>query len=92
MSKDYPIPTVIASEHEDLMKKIGQKIKDLRKAKGLSYPAMADEIGISKNNYYMMENGTIYFKFSTFLKVLEYHQIDVKDFLGIMRLVCQYLL
>ena len=75
-----PKPKEIAPEHQDLMKAIGKKIKELRTAKQLGYIEMAKEIGISRNNYNLMELGKIYFKFSTLLLILDYHKISVSEF------------
>lgn len=77
---ESPRPKEIAPEHQALMKEIGKKIKELRISKNNGYIEMAKEIGISRNNYNLIELGKIYFKFSTFLKILEYHEISVSEF------------
>jgi transcriptional regulator with XRE-family HTH domain len=61
------------------MTAIGVKIKELRNGK--RYIDMAKEIGISRNEYNLMELGKIYFKFSTLLKVLDFHKISFADFI-----------
>jgi transcriptional regulator with XRE-family HTH domain len=75
-----PRPKEIAPEHQELMKAIGEKIKTLRTEKGKGYIEMAKAMGISRNNYNLMELGKIYFKFSTLLHILEYHKISASDF------------
>lgn len=69
----------IAPEHQALMTAIGNKIKELRNGK--RYIDMAEEIGISRNEYNLLELGKIYFKFSTLLKVLDFHKISFTDFM-----------
>jgi DNA-binding XRE family transcriptional regulator len=69
----------ISQVHQALMTAIGNKIKELRNGK--RYIDMAKEIGISRNEYNLMELGKIYFKFSTLLKVLDYHKISFTDFM-----------
>jgi hypothetical protein len=69
----------IAPEHQALMTAIGIKIKELRNGK--RYIDMAKEIGISRNEYNLMELGKIYFKFSTLLKVLDFHMVSFTDFM-----------
>jgi len=70
----------IAQEHQLLMTAIGLKIKELRNGK--PYIDMAEEIGISRNEYNLMELGKIYFKFSTLLKVLDFHNVSFIDFMN----------
>jgi transcriptional regulator with XRE-family HTH domain len=77
---ESPRPKEIAIEHQALMKEIGRKIKELRISKNKGYIDMAREIGISRNNYNLMELGKIYFKFSTLLLILDYHKISVSEF------------
>lgn len=79
-SKVSPKPKEIAPEHQEMMKAIGQKIRALRIAEKKGYEDMAKEIGISRNNYNLMELGKIYFKFSTLLRILDYHKISVSKF------------
>ncbi len=69
----------IEPEHQALMTAIGNKIRELRKDK--RYIDMAEEIGISRNEYNLVELGKIYFKFSTLLKVLDFHKISFTDFM-----------
>ena len=75
-----PRPTEILSEHNKLMKDIGLKIKNLRIKQGIGYIQMAEKIGISRNNYNLMELGKIYFKFSTLLRILDYYDISTSEF------------
>lgn len=78
--KTYPTHKEIAPEHQEMMTKIGDKIKELRKAEKKTYMEMAKLVGISRNNYNLMELGKIYFKFSTLLQILDYHNISVSEF------------
>jgi len=73
-------PKEISHEHLQLMKLIGFKIKDLRTKRGISYVAMAKEIGLSKNAYNQLELGQVYFSISSLLKVLEYHNVKLSNF------------
>jgi transcriptional regulator with XRE-family HTH domain len=70
----------IAPEHLELLIKIGMKVKALRLKKKISYEQMAEEIGISRNTYSLLELGKISFQFSTLLLVLKYHGISVSKF------------
>lgn len=73
-------PKVILPEHQQLLKELGNRIKQYRIEKGIGYIEMAEEIGISRNAYNLLENGKIYFSFSTLLKVLSFHKIEISDF------------
>jgi transcriptional regulator with XRE-family HTH domain len=70
----------IIPEHQELYKKIGKKLKDLRTAKGMSYIKLAAEIGIARNSYNLLENGKINFQLSSLQLVLKYHNISLSDF------------
>jgi transcriptional regulator with XRE-family HTH domain len=67
-------------EHEQLLIRIGKKVRDLRTADNLSYMSMAEQIGISRNTYNMLELGKLSFQFTTLLLVLEHHKISLTDF------------
>lgn len=73
-------PQEISVEHEELLKLVGKKIKELRKQKKLTYVKMAEKVGISQNAYNQLELGQVNFGFITLIKVLDYHKISVKDF------------
>jgi transcriptional regulator with XRE-family HTH domain len=70
----------ILPEHQKLMTAIGIAIKELRISKKKGYIEMAEMIGISRNEYNLIELGKIYFKFSTLLKILDHHGISYADF------------
>lgn len=59
---------------------IGMEIKNLRIRKKLSYEKMAEEIGIARNTYNLLEHGKINFQFSTLQLVLIYHGISFSKF------------
>jgi len=73
-------PKEISPEHQELMIEIGTRIKELRKAKQLSYIKLAKQIGISRNSYNQLELGIINFQFGTLMAVLQYHGIGLEEF------------
>ena len=73
-------PKEISSDHQVLMMEIGGRIKQLRKAKQLSYIELANLIGISRNTYNQLELGIINFQIGTLLAVLKYHGISLSEF------------
>ncbi len=73
-------PKEISPDHQVLMIGIGSRIKELRKAKQLSYIELANLIGISRNTYNQLELGIINFQFGTLLPVLKYHGISLSEF------------
>ncbi len=79
-SIESPKPKIIAPEHQKLMSEIGERIKKLRLEKEKGLIEMAKEIGISRNEYSAIESGKIYYKFSTLLRILDYHKISFWDF------------
>jgi DNA-binding XRE family transcriptional regulator len=76
----YMKPKEISPDHQVLMIEIGRRIKELRKAKQLSYIELATQIGISRNTYNQLELGIINFQFGTLLAVLKYHGISLSEF------------
>jgi transcriptional regulator with XRE-family HTH domain len=80
-STNSPKPQKIAPEHQKLMSELGDRIKALRTDKNKGLIEMANEIGISRNEYSLMQQGKIYFKFSTLLRILDYHKISFPDFI-----------
>lgn len=74
-------PVEIDPEYEELIKSIGDKIKDLRNKKGISYTKMAEEIGISRNGYNNVELAKSNFQFLTLLRILKYHNISFFQFI-----------
>ena len=80
-TKKSPSPKEIVFEHQALMSDIGNGIKKLRIEKNKRLIEMANSMKISRNKYTLLENGKIYFKFSTLLRILDYHQIKFTDFI-----------
>lgn len=73
-------PKDITQEHQELMREIGKRIRELRKDKGLSYIEFAEQIGISRNSYNQLELGISNFQFISLVTVLKYHGIELADF------------
>ena len=70
----------IDPDQKELFVKIGQKIKQLRKATGLSYIETANNIKLSKNSYYMIENGQVALQISSLKRILIYHGLTLTEF------------
>lgn len=80
-AKKSPKHQEIALQHQTLMSEIGIGIKKLRTETNKGLVETAKSMNISRNEYSLMENGKIYFKFSTLLRVLDYHNISLSDFI-----------
>jgi transcriptional regulator with XRE-family HTH domain len=74
-------PKEIKPEHQELMKEIGRRIKNLRTDKNLGYIEMAKAMGISRNAYNAIELGNVYFNFSSLLLIANYHSIHISKLL-----------
>jgi transcriptional regulator with XRE-family HTH domain len=70
----------ILPEHQELLDAIGKKIRELRTSKNISYEKMAEDIGISRNTYNLLEHGKLSFQFTTLLMVLKHYNIPVSKF------------
>ena len=66
-------------DHLRIAKQIGDKIKRLRKEKGISYVHLASILKINKNTYYQIETGTN-FQIRTLLIILDYHKLSLSEF------------
>lgn len=73
-------PAEVDPRYQELMLAIGEKIKDLRKEKNISYIKMAEKIGISRNGYNNIELAKSNFQFETLYRIISYHHINVFDF------------
>ena len=80
-TRKWQKPKEVEVLHKDVIVEIGQKLEKLRITKGLSVSGLAKELGISRNAYRQMERGEIYFSIYNFLKVLDYHGIDLTNFI-----------
>jgi DNA-binding XRE family transcriptional regulator len=76
----YVMKKDISSEHQQILLLIGKKVRELRIKRKISYEKMAEEIGIARNTYNLLEQGKISFQFNTFLQVLKYHNILLSEF------------
>lgn len=70
----------ILIKHEDWLKHIGNRLRELRKSQKLSYPETAKKIGISKTTLYEMERGEINFQIAKLLKILDFFQVNPATF------------
>ena len=70
----------ISPEHRMFLEKVGKRIKEQRTTKNMSYEQMAEEIGISRNAYNLLEHGKHSFQITTLLLVLNYHDISLSKF------------
>ena len=70
----------ISPEHQKFLINVGKELKLLRTLMGKSYIQLAEDIGISRNTYNLMENGKINFQFTTLLQVIDYYGYSLLDF------------
>ena len=66
-------------QQTEVVKNIGNKIKQLRKQNKISYPELAKKIGMNKNSYYNLESGSN-FTIRTLMTVLDYYGMNIKEF------------
>ena len=70
----------IKPDDNELIVRIGEKIRELRKQKNISYEKLAKEIGLDRNTVNLIELGKTNFQFQTLLRILSYHKMSVFDF------------
>mgnify|MGYP000461587565 CR=1 FL=1 len=67
-------------DHKKYLKKLGDRLKQLRKAKGFSnYEQFAYTYELSRAQYGRYEKGAN-ISFKTLLKIIEIHKISIKEF------------
>ncbi len=67
-------PDKISDEQKELMKRLGEKIKQLRKDQKKGYIQLSEEMGIPRNTYYNIECGKLNFQFSSLCQILLYYK------------------
>ena len=75
----------IDPEYQDLLRAIGNRIKDLRKKKGVSYITLAKEIGMSRNGYNNIELAKSNLQLITLIRILRYHNISFLQFIDSLK-------
>ncbi len=70
----------ITPDQQEILNKIGDKVKQLRKKNSdLNYIKFAEQNNLNHQTYYRLEVGEN-FTISTFLRVLEIHNVSIKNF------------
>jgi len=86
MSSPNNRPRKILPEHKKELKRIGNKLKELRERKEkedeivLSKEKLTEKMGVSRNNYYLVESGKVYFKIDMLITILKYYDVSLVDF------------
>ena len=78
--KKYQAPKKICPEHQEFLTKIGLGLQALRKGKNIRISHLSDALGISRNKYAQMEEGRLYFNLLSVLQVLDYFNVNAKNF------------
>ena len=66
---------------EEILKTIGDKLKDLRISKGYkSYENFAFDHELSRMHYWRLENGKSNLTIKSLLKILDIHNISLSEF------------
>ena len=70
----------ILPKHEKRIQKIGEKLKELRKARGYSsYENFAFQHDIPRVQYGRIEKG-VNFRITTLMRILDIHKISLEEF------------
>lgn len=80
VKKQYQPPKEIKAEHQEFIKKIGDRLKQIREGKEMSASRLAKESKLSRNLYHQMEHGKVYFTISSLLRILDILEISSLDF------------
>ncbi len=79
-SSSYTPVTVVEDGHVELMKSIGKRLEEIRKARNISVINLCDDVKMSRTTYYRMSEGVIYFNTHKFFRILEKLEISASDF------------
>lgn len=78
--KLYQPPKEIKAEHQEFIKKVGDRLKQIRESKEMSASRLAKESNLSRNLYHQMEHGRVYFTISSLLRILDALEVSASDF------------
>lgn len=67
--------------HQQVLKGIGERIREIRKAKGLSQLDLEVECGINRTEISRIENGTKNIEVITLIKLADAMQVSLKSLL-----------
>jgi len=71
----------LSAKHKIRIKKIGERIKELRVKKGFtSYETFAFENDLPRVQYGRLERGAANFHIATLLRILDIHKITLEEF------------
>ncbi len=73
--------TMMNPQHQEFLKKVGISVKELRTGKHIKIKEIVEGTHMHRNAYSQLENGKTYFKISSLLKVLDFHNMNYYDFL-----------
>ncbi len=68
---------------EELLKRIGKRIKDLRIERGIEQQVLAAEIDYEKSNMSRLESGKLNLKIATLYKVAKALEVTLSEMLAI---------
>jgi len=84
MSPQNNKPRNILPEHKEELERIGNRLKELKKEKeegeNITYTKLAKDVGVSRNNYYLVESGKVYFKIDMLISIIKYFNLSLVDF------------
>ncbi|WP_378980615.1 helix-turn-helix domain-containing protein [Pedobacter lithocola] len=70
---------------EELLKKIGQRIKELRREKGMPQIELAVELNYEKSNMSRLESGRVNPRITTLFKVAKALDVDLQELINITK-------
>jgi len=80
VKKVYQPPKEIKADHQEFIKKIGDRLKQIRENKKMSASRLARDSKLSRNLYHQMEHGRVYFTISSLLRILDTLEVSSSDF------------
>ncbi|MFC4209555.1 helix-turn-helix domain-containing protein [Pedobacter lithocola] len=76
---------IIVMTEEELLKKIGQRIKELRREKGMPQIELAVELNYEKSNMSRLESGRVNPRITTLFKVAKALDVDLQELINITK-------
>ena len=62
-------------------KKLGEKLKQIREERGISFTKARDEICISNTHFFNIEKGKVTISLNTLIRLLNYYNLSLSDIL-----------
>lgn len=70
---------MIIKKREDMLVDLSKKLRELRRAEGLTQKELADKLSIGRVNYTRYENGTVRPDYETLIAIADHYDVSLDE-------------